>query len=60
MKGKPDNQKAGRGRPTTRQIKLDASPERVARAIFAAAKKRDPMIRKSEAGAGLEPASASS
>ena len=45
MKDKSDNQKAGRGRPTTRQIKLDATPERVARAIFAAAKKPDPMRR---------------
>ena len=44
MKDKP-NKKVGRGRPTTREIKLDASPERVARAIFAAAKKPDPMHR---------------
>ena len=44
MKGKP-NKKAARGRPTTREIKLDASPERVARALFAAAKKPDPVNR---------------
>ena len=45
MKDDPNKQKGARGRPTTRQIKLDASPERVAEAMFAAAKKPDPMRR---------------
>ena len=35
-----------RGRPPTRIIKLDATPEEVARAIFAGAKKTDPAKRK--------------
>ena len=34
--------KKGRGRPVTRQIKLDATPEQVARAMFAAVKPPDP------------------
>ena len=34
-----------RGRPPTRTIKLDATPEEVARAIFAGAKKPDPATR---------------
>ena len=42
------NDKPKRGRPTTRQIKLDATPEQVARAIFADAKPPDPSKRKSK------------
>ena len=34
-----------RGRPVTRQINLDATPEQVARAIFSAVKKPDPSLR---------------
>ena len=34
-----------RGRPETRVIKLDATPEKVARAIFSAVKQPDPSIR---------------
>ena len=45
MKDSPDKQKGVRGRPATRTIKLEATPERVAKAIFAAAKKPDPMHR---------------
>ena len=33
------------GRPVTREIKLDATPERVARAMFAAVKPPDPAKR---------------
>ncbi|MCY3702475.1 MAG: hypothetical protein OXG16_07335 [Rhodospirillales bacterium] len=35
-----------RGRPETRVIKLNASPERVARAMFSAVKPPDPSLRK--------------
>ena len=34
-----------RGRPVTREIKLDAAPEEVARAMFAAVKPPDPSKR---------------
>ena len=34
-----------RGRPVTQQIKLDATPEEVARAMFAAVKPPDPSKR---------------
>ena len=34
-----------RGRPVTREIKLDATPEEVARAMFAAVKPPDPSKR---------------
>lgn len=34
-----------RGRPVTREIKLDAAPEQVAQAIFAAVKPPDPSKR---------------
>ena len=34
-----------RGRPETRVIKIDATPEKVALAIFSAVKKPDPSIR---------------
>ena len=36
------------GRPTVRQIKIDATPERVARAIFSAVKPPDPSRRVSQ------------
>ena len=42
---KSDNPPRKRGRPETRIIKIDATPERVARAIFSAVKKPDPSIR---------------
>ena len=34
-----------RGRPETRVIKIDATPEQAARAIFSAVKQPDPSIR---------------
>ena len=37
--------KQPRGRPQTRVIKLDATPERAARAMFSAVKKADPSLR---------------
>lgn len=37
-----------RGRPETRVIKLDATPEKAARAIFSAVKQPDPKMRKIE------------
>ena len=42
-----------RGRPETRVVKLDATPEKVARAIFSAPKKPDPSIRVKEKWPGL-------
>lgn len=39
-----------RGRPVTRAIKLDATPEQVARAMFAAVKPPDPSKRVRRAG----------
>ena len=38
--------KRGRGRPETRVVKIDASPEEIAKAMFAAAKEPDPSKRK--------------
>ena len=38
---KPSNPKRPRGRPVTRQIKINATPERVAQAIFKAGRKPD-------------------
>jgi hypothetical protein len=38
-----------KGRPETRVIKLDATPEQVVRAMFSAVKKPDPTLRKSKA-----------
>ena len=38
-----------RGRPKERVIKLDATPERVARAMFSAVRKPDPSTRKAKA-----------
>ncbi len=34
-----------RDRPVTREVKLDATPEEIARALFAATKKLDPSLR---------------
>ena len=46
---KPDKQKVPkpkkRGRPESRVIKLDATPEQAARAIFSAVKPPDPTLR---------------
>ena len=39
---KPQPPKRPRGRPPTRVVKLDATPEQAARNIFAAAKPPDP------------------
>ena len=41
----PDEPKRRPGRPETRVIKLDATPERIARAMFAAVKPPDPSRR---------------
>jgi len=40
--------KAKAGRPITRQIKLDATPEEVMQAVFRAAQPADPSKRKHE------------
>ena len=42
-----DKQKPKRGRPETRIIKINATPEQAARAIFSAVKPPDPGKRKS-------------
>ena len=42
---KPRSTKRGRGRTETRTIKLDATPERAARALFSAVKAPDPSAR---------------
>lgn len=44
MPEKPE-QKRRRGRPETRWVKIDATPEEVAKAMFAAAKPPDPSKR---------------
>ena len=44
MTVKPVHKKP-KGRPETRVIKLDATPEQAARAIFSAVKKPDPSLR---------------
>ena len=43
-KGDPKAVTRKRGRPETRIIKLDATPEKAARAIFSAVKQPDPLI----------------
>ena len=43
---KPRHQEPKRGRPVTQEIKLDASPEEVATAIFAGVKAPDPSRRR--------------
>ncbi len=45
-KTKPQPEPPKRGRPVTREIKLDAAPKGVARAMFSAVKKPDPTRRK--------------
>ena len=40
--------KRRRGRPETRWVKIDATPEEVAKAMFAAAKPPDPSLRKAQ------------
>ena len=45
MRGKKKQPKGKRGRPESRIIKLDATPEQAARAIFAAVKPPDPALR---------------
>ena len=47
---KPDPPKRRPGRPETRVIKLDATPEEVARGIFANAKPPDPKRRRKRPG----------
>jgi hypothetical protein len=37
------------GRPVKREIKLEATPEQVVRAMFSAVKKPDPTLRKTKA-----------
>ena len=44
MPEKPER-KRRRGRPETRWVKIDATPEQVAKAMFAAAKPPDPSKR---------------
>ena len=39
--------KKPRGRPETRVVKLDATPEEAARAVFSAVKQPDPTLRQS-------------
>ena len=41
-----EEQKRKRGRPPKPIPRIDASPERIARAIFAAARRPDPSLRK--------------
>ncbi len=43
-------EKRGRGRPPKPLPKINASPERVARAMFSAVKKPDPSIRVQKTG----------
>lgn len=43
---KPAFEHKPKGRPPTRVIKLDATPEQAARAFFSAVKKPDPSLRK--------------
>lgn len=44
-KRKPASEHKPKGRPPTRVIKLDATPEQAARAFFSAVKQPDPSIR---------------
>ena len=50
----PEQESKGPGRPITRIIKLDATPEEVARAIFAAAPPPDPSRRKHKSSGDKE------
>jgi len=45
-KRKPKSEHKPQGRPITRVIKLDATPERAARAFFSNVKTPDPTLRK--------------
>ena len=45
-KRKPKSEHKARGRKETRVIKLDATPEEAARAMFSAVKPPDPTLRK--------------
>ena len=45
-KKKPESEHKPRGRRPTRVIKLDATPEEAARAMFSAVKPPDPTLRK--------------
>lgn len=53
---KKETGKRPRGRPVTRTIKLDATPERVAQALFSAVKSPDPSLRKSKRRRSGKPA----
>ena len=46
-KPKPKSEHKKRGRPVSRLIKLDATPEQAARAFFSHVKSPDPSLRKS-------------
>ena len=50
-----NDQKRRRGRPETRWVKIDATPEQVTKAMFAAAKPPDPSLRKSSQRHGTDP-----
>ena len=56
MMTKKSESKRKRGRPETRVLKIDATPEEVAKAIFAAAKPPDPSkeLRSLKSKRGLE------
>ena len=41
----PDSEQRPKGRPQTRVVKLDATPEEAARAVFSAVKQPDPTLR---------------
>ena len=45
---KPKKKPKKRGRPESRIIKLDATPEQAARAIFSAVKPPDPTLRQKQ------------
>ena len=45
-KKKPESEHKPKGRRPTRVIKLDATPEEAARAMFCAVKPPDPMLRR--------------
>ena len=48
MKENPKPNQKAKGRPIVREIKLDATPEQVVRAMFSAVKKPDPTLRKTK------------
>ena len=53
MKPKKRRAAGTRGRPETRTIKLDATPEQAARAIFSAVKPPDPTLHRKSTRNGL-------